>query len=237
MPDLHKPLLMEVTLCKRGASPKNATLIAARNNILKYVQDVGRRGDLKEIVATEKILLKNELEYHANDTLQISSLKAALTDLSIAEKNIHIVNDREAYSHVDRSHERQQNRSQGLPLDEARQAFNSHATRLRDLNKGRASDQEKTIITARKQSIIHANQLYRQQQARTLGVTLEKPPRARSDVSARFKACLAQCGITKDNPNYRIMMAAFEDEMKTRNPDKNPPPRPLAGKGAFSPNA
>jgi len=130
MQKLRRILLREAIFCKREPSPINAkALTVTRNDILKYVQNVGQRGDLKEIVATEKILLENELEHHANSKSMISSLNIALADLANAQKLIHIVGDKKAYSHIANAYALQRNRPQGLPKDEARQAFNSHAAR------------------------------------------------------------------------------------------------------------
>jgi len=217
MQDLRRSLLREATLCKSEPSPKNAkTLTAVRNNILACVQNVGQRGDLQEIVATEEILLENELEHHANSKSMISSLNTALADLANAQKLIHIVGDKKAYNHIANAYALQRNRPQGIPKDEARQAFNSHAARLGNLDKGRISDQEKEILHARKHNIAHANQLYKQQQARTLGVVLpEKPPPA-PDASTQFKALLARHGVTENSPNYNIVMNAFAEVTKAQ---------------------
>jgi len=180
MANLHKSLLNEATLYKEAVSPKNPRLVAVRNDILKYVQDVGQRGDLKEIVATERVLLESELEHHTNSALQKSSLETALTDLSIAQKLIHVVSNKAAYSPIANAYKRPKNRPLGLPLDEARQAFASHATRLANPDKIRISDLEKAIFNARRQNITHAHLLYRQEQAKTLGVSLEKASRKKT---------------------------------------------------------
>jgi len=230
MERLDKFLLREATLYKGYTASAHAKAVdAVQNDILKYVQDVGQRGNLEEIVATEKKLVKNELEHHANSKEMVSSLKTATAELVAAEKMIHAVYNKKIYEQIAKGYTLEKNRPQGLPLDEARQAFKSHIARLGNSKKVRGPDENKNVIDARKQNMLLANRLYIQQQAKTLGVSLQKPSRALSGISTQFKASLAQCGITEGNPNYKIMMEAFANEMKARSPDKEmalPPASP-----------
>ncbi|MCW5222207.1 hypothetical protein D5041_00935 [Verminephrobacter aporrectodeae subsp. tuberculatae] len=101
-----------------------------------------------------------------------NSLKAAIGELSVAERHIGIVDDPQKYRAVDQAHSLPRNRKGGLPLDEARQALASHYTRLNNLDKARLVDDEKKVIDARKTAVFEAVKLYTARQAKTLGVDL-----------------------------------------------------------------
>jgi len=81
-----------------------------------------------------------------------------------------IVGDANTYKIVNQTHSLPKNRRAGLPHDEACQALASHHARLDNLDKSRLDETEKDLIDARKELMASAGKLYRQQQAKTLGI-------------------------------------------------------------------
>jgi hypothetical protein len=144
-----------------------------RADLLEQVREVGKSGGLVLMVAFEKAIVNGDLEHYANSKGMVSSLNAALLELTGIEKLLAIVDDKQEYSRVDKAYGFPKNREKGLPLDEARQAFKSHYARLDNLDRARLSEDEKKIIDARKSNMFQAGKLYTERQARTLGVDLE----------------------------------------------------------------
>jgi hypothetical protein len=170
-PKLARLLVVEVGFVREHAAAQTAKrLEKARINLLKHVREVGKSGDLPLMVETEKNIIQGDLDHYANSKSMISSLNAALSELNAIEELLAIVDDWNRYEGVNKSHILPKNREKGLPLDEARQAFKSHYARLNNLDKSRLSDDEKSIIDARKSNILNAGKLYAQRQAKTLGV-------------------------------------------------------------------
>jgi hypothetical protein len=160
------------SICYKAlSSSANANnLQKERAKLLRQVHEVGKSGDLALMVATEKAIVNGDLEHYANSKGMVSSLNAALAELSGIERLLTIVDDRQEYSRIDLAHSLPKNREKGLPLDEARQASKSHHARLNNLDKARLSEEEKEIIDARKSNMLRAGMLYAERQARTLGV-------------------------------------------------------------------
>ena len=80
----------------------------------------------------------------------------------------------ESYRSVDEEHTTRKRRSGGLPLDEAREFFKSHNSRLLNLDKAILSDEEKGLIDIRRANIRKAGKMYISLQQQALGIT---PPR------------------------------------------------------------
>jgi hypothetical protein len=167
-------LMTEGGLVRAQAKAKEAQkLRIARQSFLVHLKEVGKSGDLSLIVTTEKAIIKDELKNHANSKGMVSSLNAALAELTAIEKLLTIVDDKHEYGRVDQSHILPRNREKGLPLDEARQAFRSHYARLGNLEKARLSDDEKIVIEARRSNMRIAARHYTDAQAKTLGVSVQ----------------------------------------------------------------
>ena len=83
------------------------------------------------------------------------------------------VSDPAHYHEVDQSFSVSKHRKGGLPIDEARQAFRSHITRLRNMDKSRLTDEEKKLIDARKSAMSTAEKLYIALQKQALGISPE----------------------------------------------------------------
>ena len=88
----------------------------------------------------EKALAQHDLEYYANSKTMIGRLKTALSEFAMIERQLGKVDDLVKYKDTDQSFGLAKNRSQGLPLDEARQAFKSHYARLVNLDKAPLDD-------------------------------------------------------------------------------------------------
>ena len=144
-------------------------LETAQQRLLKSLRELGKSGDLTQIVAVEKTLVRAERAYYSNSKAMEGSLKAALKELDAVERHIGIVDDPARYKAVDEAHSLPRNRRGDLPYDEARQALRSHHARLNNMDKARLSDTEKQVIDARKSNILQAERLYKERQVMALG--------------------------------------------------------------------
>lgn len=158
----------------RDKTPAALRLRGTRERITRHLGQIGKSGDLDLIVATEKAILQNDLDRYANSPAMKTSLTTALTELATTERHIAIVDDPAAYRLVDESHSLPKNRKGGLPRDEARQFFASHAARLLNQDKSRLDPEEKRIIDLRKQNMRNAEKLYATRQGKTLGIDPER---------------------------------------------------------------
>ncbi|WP_417247411.1 hypothetical protein [Celeribacter sp.] len=161
----------------RDKTPAALKLRRSREMIARHLGQVGKSGNLDLIVATEKAILQNDLDRYANSAAMKTSLTTALTELATTERHIEIVNDPAAYRLIDESHSLPKNRKGGLPRDEARQFFASHAARLLNQDKSRLDPEEKRIIDLRKQNMRIAEKLYAVRQSKTLGIDPERAKR------------------------------------------------------------
>ena len=143
---------------------------ASKHEILACVKKTGASGKAELIVAMEKTIVEHELEYYNNHRLMKASLQTDLNELAAIEWQLGIVDDPTQYKHVNAAYSLPKSRSQGLPLDEARQSFRSHIARLNNQAKAPLSDAAKEIIDIRKTATGVAEKDYIARQAKTLGV-------------------------------------------------------------------
>ena len=140
-----------------------------------YVTNLGKTGDAKLILEYELALLQEERQYLSNSTVQKGSLdtaiEGAMATLDLLEK----VQSPESYRAVDATHVTRKRRSGGLPLDEAREFFKSHNSRLLNLDKAVLSDEEKELIDSRRANIRKAGKIYVALQKQTLGIAAQRP--------------------------------------------------------------
>ncbi|WP_423235820.1 hypothetical protein [Amphibiibacter pelophylacis] len=154
-------------------------LSAARTDIQSHLHNVSRHNDLLLMVAVERSIVEGDLTRYANSRSMISSLKAALGEISALERHMRLVDDASAYEAVDQAHRLPGNRRNGLPLDEARQALASHCARLANMDKSRLDDNEKKVLDARRAAVSRAEKLYIARQSKALsGLTPAPPPPA-----------------------------------------------------------
>lgn len=152
----------------RSETAKN--LQAVRIKLLEYVSDIGNKKNLSLILSTEKNILQGDLDRYSNSKEMAASLRNALIEFDSAERHLQLVQDKNEYNYVNLAHSLPKRRRAGLPLDEARQAFDSHAVRLSNLNKARLDAEEKLIINARKQNVDKARSIYIEQQKAALKI-------------------------------------------------------------------
>ena len=157
---------------KHREAPTAQAVTEFRQTLLTDVKAISESGSAELIVAMEKALVQHDLEYYANSKTMTGSLNTALSEFAMIERQLGKVDDPEKYKATDQSFGLARNRSKGLPLDEARQAFKSHYARLVNLDKAPLNDLQKKLIDARKSGFHRAQQQYIARQANTLGVEL-----------------------------------------------------------------
>ena len=121
--------------------------------ISDHVAEIGKTGDAQRILQTELAMLQEERNYLSNSTVQKGSLDTAIEGLNISLNLLEKVRSPESYRDVDENHSTRKRRSGGLPLDEAREFFKSHNSRLLNLDKAILSDEEKELIDIRRANI------------------------------------------------------------------------------------
>ena len=154
---------------RHGQAPTAGGVAQFRKTLLADVKAISTSGSAELIVAMEKALAQHDLEYYANSKTMIGSLNTALSEFAMIDRQLGKVDDPEKYKATDQSFGLAKNRSKGLPLDEARQAFKSHYARLVNLDKAPLNDLQKKLIEARKSAILRAQKLYIARQIKTLG--------------------------------------------------------------------
>ena len=138
-----------------------------------------REATPEELLAAEKALLRLEREEFADNAAMRTSLDNAVSDLEAAEKMLPRVRDAARYAdEVDATHAIPKRRVRGLPRDDAREFFASHATRLGNLAKARAPAVEKFVVSERRQNVRAAERAYIDLQ-RVAVLGREPPPRGR----------------------------------------------------------
>lgn len=174
-------------MSEHAKAPTAARVRASRHDIHGFMKDVGASGDLDLILAVEKDLLQNDLDRHANSKGMADSLVAALAELGSAERHVQLVRDPAAYKAIDETYSLPKNRlpkgnAAGVPHDEARQFFKSHATRLLNQDRSRLDPEEKQLLDQRKANIRAAEKVYTALQREALG--LPPPERQRNRAQA-----------------------------------------------------
>ena len=166
-----------------------AKLVDTRKALIAHIKEIASSGKGELIVAMERDFVANDLDRYAeaDDKEMTGSLNAALQGFAAIERKHRIVDSLEEYQRVNEEFSFPKNRKQGLPLDEARQAFGSHRVRLSNYVKYRLEETEKQLIRERRKALSIAEKDYIARQAKTLGVELTesaKPAQAKSDHEA-----------------------------------------------------
>ena len=155
---------------ERNKTSASQRLAGFRNQLLLFIKDTAQGGNAERIVALEKTIIKNDLDRYSNSKPMADSLKAALNEFAVIERQLGMVDKPAQYKPVDTAYSLPKNRNKGLPMDEARQSFRSHSARLGNLDKSRLDNTEKQIIDTRRAALSTAERDYIKRQARTLGV-------------------------------------------------------------------
>ena len=155
-------------------APSAAKLVDTRKILIAHVKEIAASGKGEWIIAMERGFVANDLERYAraDDKEMIGSLNAALLGVAAIERKHRMVDNKEQYQRVNEEFSFPKNRKQGLPLDEARQAFTSHRARLGNYVKYRLEETEKQLVRERGKALSIAEQDYIVRQARTLGMKL-----------------------------------------------------------------
>ena len=93
-----------------------------------------------------------------------------VAELGVAMRMVGRVSDRAAYREFSEGFSLPRNRIGGVPRDEARQFFRSHAARLLNQDKSRLDESEKRVLDRRRLNMRHAEKLYAALQERALGI-------------------------------------------------------------------
>ena len=132
----------------------------AREKLLPILRAAAALRDIDTILEVEMIFLMLEREHLAEAPLKTSSLDNGIQELEAALVMLKWVRQPDEYRKLDIFFSLSKNREHDLPRDQARQFFNSHSTRLKNLEKGRMEATEREIILARHNNIMLAQQLY-----------------------------------------------------------------------------
>ena len=132
----------------------------AREKLLPILYAAAALRDIATILEIEMIFLMLEREHLAEAPLKTSSLDNGIQELAAALVMLKWVKQPDEYRKLDIYFSLSKNREHDLPRDQARQFFNSHSTRLKNLEKGRMEATEREIILARHSNIMLAQQLY-----------------------------------------------------------------------------
>ena len=144
-------------------------LAQSRTNIVDYLAEVRDSGNPSRMVAVETVCIRRDLARFANTTGEVRSLEAALEDMAAIERGLHYVMEPAQYREIAaQSYSHPRNLKQGLPYDEARQSFESHHTRLANMDRSRLSDEHKRIIEMRAAIISRIKRSYIELQKQAL---------------------------------------------------------------------
>ena len=149
-------------------------LQVSRRMIENCLRDARRAGDLDTLLATEKAILESELQLHANSRAMRTSLETSIAELDVATRMVGRVRDQAAYREFSEGFSLPRNRIGGVPRDEARQFFRSHAARLLNQDKSRLDESEKRVLDRRRLNMRHAEKLYAALQERALGIEADR---------------------------------------------------------------
>ena len=157
----------------RRSDPGKSARVS-RSLLESHLEEVRRSGDLDLMLDTEGHILRYERQRHANSRAMRTSLEASLTEHAVATRMLGTVRDPKEYRRVDAAHRLPKNRTGGVPRDEARQFFRSHAARLLNQDKARLDESEKRVLDQRRLNMRHAEKLYAALQERALGIEADR---------------------------------------------------------------
>ena len=147
-------------------------LRASGADLIKVIDVVAQSGDLSLMVGAEKFFLEYRLSHGANSLGEKNSLRAAIRGMDTIAEHIAVVANPVEYKIIDRTHKLPENREKGLPIDEAREAFRKHLTRFRNADQTGLSEDEKSLLNARRNMIKVAQSIYIRLQQEALALVL-----------------------------------------------------------------
>jgi len=160
----------ERRVLKLRATYEARELSQTRQELITVYRELFQSGDLVLTIRAEKMILEGDQLRYSNSPAMTSSLKAGITELNAVLAHTALVADPANYHLIARGHSLPKRRDErGRPLDEAREALNSHITRLSNLDRSRLDEDEKEFIESRKAAMRHARDLYIALQEKALG--------------------------------------------------------------------
>ena len=150
----------------------------ARASLLPLLLEARKLGDIGLLLKIERVFLKQEREHLGESRLKASSLDNAIEELNAATAMLDDVRDLDYYQRFDRGFSLKKNRKQGFPYDQAQQFFDSHRTRLSNIERGRMDKGERELLAARADNMLAARKLYIELQQQTLVANGIREPRA-----------------------------------------------------------
>ena len=79
-------------------------LLGVRRQLGSLVRNVSCTDDLPQMIASEKLIVERDLEFHANSKGMVSSLTTALNEIRAIEQHITMVDDPVQYRVVNRAY-------------------------------------------------------------------------------------------------------------------------------------
>jgi hypothetical protein len=138
-----------------------------------YLRRQAKSGDIASMLEDERLILSHALEFSANSPQEKNSLKSAIAQLDEGRHCFEeLVANPDAYNQNQSSFSTKRKQA-GLPLDAAREFFQSHSTRLDNRLAGKSSHFEKLLFTQRKDNLHIIKNAYVELQRKALG--LEAP--------------------------------------------------------------
>jgi len=160
----------ERRVLKLKATHEARDLSQTRQELITIYRELIQSGDLVLIIRAEKMIMEGDQLRYSNSPAMTSSLKAGIAELNAVLAHTALVADPANYSLINRGHSLPKRRDErGRPLDEAREALNSHITRLSNLDRSRLDEDEKAFIESRKAAIRQARDRYITLQEKALG--------------------------------------------------------------------
>ncbi len=139
-----------------------------------YLRGQAKAGDIGSMMDDERLILSHTLEFSANSPQEKNSLKSAIAQLDEARKCFeNLQTDPDGYKKNVVDTYSTKKKPAGLPLDVAREFFQSHNTRLDNLLASKAAHFEKLLVTQRKDNLRVIKDAYVELQRKALG--LEAP--------------------------------------------------------------
>jgi len=174
---LDQKLVQEETRVLRLRQTDEAhELSETRQELIAIYRKLVQSGDLVLIVRAEKMILEGDQVRYSNSPAMNNSLKAGIAELNAVLAHVDLVTDPAKYCLIDRGHSLPKRRDErGRPLDEAREALNSHITRLSNLDRSRLDEDEKDFIESRKAAMRRARDLYIELQESALKTDTRRP--------------------------------------------------------------
>ena len=180
----------ETQASRLGASIRDARRM--RTRLMPMLQEAAELRDIDTLLAIERAFLRLELEYLGEAPIKVSSLDNAIRELDAAMLMLSYVRNPGYYQDFNQCFSLEKNRRNGQPNDQARQFFESHRTRLKNIEKGRMEEGERNLLSAREQNIQLARELYIELQQEAHAGTGIREPAAGYGRSEQFFE-LAKC--------------------------------------------